>query len=171
MRYPRDLFPVAYEEIKLDVKTIVQLPKATPIFRRWQGDPPKDNYGGKPILDINGRPGFAELKILRLLKAANWHGVWIDTFKNLKRTGMDTFTCLPPEQDYLLEKIYKTAGTRSGCFDVFCWNKGEILFAEAKRKGRDRIRSTQKNWLHAALKTGIPIESLLVVEWEIKAES
>ena len=171
MRYPKELFPVAYEEIELDAKTIARLPKAMPIFRRWHGDPPKDNYGGKPILDVDGQPGFAELEILRLFKTANWHGVWIDTFKKLTRTGMDTFTSLPPEQDHLLELIYSTSGTRSGCFDIFCWNNCEILFAEAKRKGHDRIRSTQIKWLNAALKIGIPIESLLVVEWEIKAES
>jgi hypothetical protein len=50
---------------------------------------------------------------------------------------------------------------------VFCWRDGAVIFAEAKRKGRDRIRTTQRRWLEASLDAGIPLDSFLIVEWQL----
>ncbi|MDW8326180.1 MAG: hypothetical protein RMK99_06405 [Anaerolineales bacterium] len=166
MQYPKLLCPVAYEECKLISGPVVRLPKATSTFRRWRGVSPIDTYGSKPIIDIDGSPGYAELAILKLLQKENWQGVWIDTFRKVRRSAIDICAHLPPDQDKLLEKIYTTAGTKSGCFDVFCWRPDGVLFVEAKQKGRDRIRQTQIRWLSAALQIGIPIGSFLVVEWQ-----
>lgn len=166
MPYPKSLCPVVYEEFKLISGNVVHIPKTTPTFRRWLGVPPEDTYGNKPVIDMDGSPGYAELAILKLLQEENWQGVWIDTFRKVKRIAIDVYADLPPDQDKLLEKIYATADTKSGCFDVFCWRPNNVLFVEAKRKGRDRIRQTQIRWLSAALEIGIPVESFLVVEWQ-----
>jgi hypothetical protein len=167
MLYPEALCPIDIEEIKLISGKLIRLPKATPFFHRWHGDPPKSTYGGKPIISIDGSPSYAELAILRLLKTEGWNGVWIDTFRKVKRTGIDSYINLPNVQEQILNKIYEIASTKSGCFDVFCWKQDGLLFAEAKRKGHDRIRPTQIKWLSAAIEYGISIDSLLVVEWKI----
>jgi hypothetical protein len=43
--------------------------------------------------------------------------------------------------------------------------EGSVLFAEAKHGGKDALRPSQKAWIEAALNEGVPLESLLVVEW------
>jgi len=168
MRYPDALEPVATETIRLSADLSVALPKATPKFSRWVGPPPVDTYGNKAIVAIKGEPLFAELAILRLFQAAGWEGAWIDTYRNQRRVGFDECLLLPSAQEALLQRIYQEAGTRAGCFDVVCWNDGRVLFAESKRKGRDRFRETQRRWLAAALKIGLPPEAFLIVEWSLE---
>ena len=56
----------------------VEIPLIQPSFRRWAGPPIEDDYGGKPVLEHNGKPAFAELVILRLLEEEGWEGVWVD---------------------------------------------------------------------------------------------
>jgi hypothetical protein len=48
---------------------------------------------------------------------------------------------------------------------VFAWRKDDVVFAEAKLSKQDRLQSTQKRWIAAALAAGVPVESLLIVEW------
>ena len=65
----------------------------------------------------------------------------------------------------LLDRIYARSGERSGAFDVLAWAGDNVLFAEAKHGGKDALRLSQKAWIEAALEEGVPLESLLVVEW------
>ena len=168
MHYPDLLTPTGIENIEFPSGMSVQIPKAKPVFALWTGHPISDRYGNKPVLNANGQPVFAELAILRILGNAGWQGVWVDTYRNKYRT-----TCfpmneveLPTEQRRLLLGIYEKAGMNKGCWDVFCWTSGgENVFAELKRQGRDRIRDSQRRWLDAAIKCGLPIASFLIVEW------
>ena len=133
------------------------------------GESVEDTYGGKPLLVLDGEPVFAELAILREFQRLGWEGVWVDTFRRVYRTGYwnDTgIVDLPPEREGSLIAIGNEAGTGLiGCWDVFCW-KGEMtLFIEAKRRGRDRIRESQRRWLQAALGVGFSLKSFLIVEW------
>ncbi len=174
MDYPDLLRAELVEEILLPSGSAVKVPKTTPIFARWRGEPIKDSYGGKMILDFDGEPVFAELAILRALQDSGWDGVWVDTFKKKYRVGywVDNYEIdLPIEQEVLLKRIYRRAGTSKGCWDVFCWKDNrQLLFAEAKRRGRDQFRDSQRQWLEAAIKLGLPLTSFLVVEWSIREE-
>jgi hypothetical protein len=165
MQYPQELVPTGYEEIRLLTGQVVSIPKAKPVFE--PGEPLKDTYGGKPVIDLNGEPVFAELAILRLLQAERWQGVWIDTFRKKKWIAIKQCMELPSDKNEFLERIYQSAGSRSGCFDVYCWRDDQVLFIEAKQKGRDRIRDSQRRWLAAALKSKLRIESFLIVEWSL----
>jgi hypothetical protein len=167
VQYPHTLIPTAYEEIHLLTGSVVSIPKAMPRLKPWLGAPLKDTYGGKQVIDSSGEPVFAELAILRLLQAEDWQGAWIDTYRNRKRIAIDRFIELPPNRNELLKQIYQSAGSRSGCFDVYCWRDRQVLFAEAKRRGHDRIQDTQRRWLAAALNIGLPIESFLIIEWSL----
>jgi hypothetical protein len=77
---------------------------------------------------------------------------------------------LPSEQEMLLKRIYERAEVRNGCWDVFCWKDGLQLFAETKRRSRDKIRASQRQWLEAAIGLGLPSTSFLVVEWSVREE-
>jgi hypothetical protein len=48
-----------------------------------------------------------------------------------------------------------------------CWHGDDVLFVESKRKGKDRIRQTQRTWLEKALDVGVARESFLLVEWTL----
>jgi hypothetical protein len=168
MRYPQFLTPTSTEEIVLPSGRIVHIPRATPVFRAWAGEPVGDSYGGKPVVEVNGEPAFAELAVRRMFCEDGWDGVWVDTYRNVYRIGYGEQGCkvtIPSEQEDLLGRIYERAGARKGCWDVYCWRNREVVFAEMKQQRRDRIRDTQRRWLEAALDIGLPLESFLVVEW------
>jgi hypothetical protein len=166
--YPNLLTPTTIEEIELPSGILVSVPKAIPVFEKWSGEPVKDTYNNKPVLNFEGKATFAEIIILRIFQSAGWNGVWIDTYRQKFRTSYwpkDSIE-LPSEQNQLLPRIYKEAGSNKGCWDVFCWKGESYLFAESKRQGRDKIRDTQRRWLEAAINCGVPLTSFLVVEWK-----
>jgi hypothetical protein len=167
MKYPRLLEPTASESVTLSTGKSISVPKATPVFTKWRGEKMNDTYGGKAVLDINGKPLFAELAILCTFLNEGWTGVWVDTYRNRLRTswGDKTEVKLPAEQATLLEQIKIAAKSKNGCWDVFCWRDEDVIFAEAKRLRNDRLRPSQLNWLEASLKYGVSIKSFLLVEW------
>lgn len=171
MSYPASLVPSAVERFLLTDGRIVDVPKATPTFRPWSGPPPGDTYGGKPIVNNAGKPAFAELLILDAFRRDGWDGVWIDTYRNKFRVGYwdaEPLPDLPRRPGALLSRILEARGTgRSGTWDVCCWRGEDIVFVEAKRAGHDKIRPTQITWLESALRVGVEIDSLLVVEWRL----
>jgi hypothetical protein len=181
MQYPGPLAPTTVEPVTLPSGRVVQVPATTPVYAPWSGEPVEDTYGGKLVLDFDGRPAFAELAILWTLQSDGWSGVWVDTYRRKCRTSYwpKDEVRLPLEQQQLLDRIYARAGSRRGCWDVFCWRGqslaafrrgAEYLFAESKWHGHDRIRDTQRQWLAGALECGLPLTSFLIVEWSVRAE-
>ena len=68
-------------------------------------------------------------------------------------------------QNQLLQSVYKCAGSKNGCWDVFCWTGDCYLFAESKKQDHDKIKNTQRRWLETAINCNLPLESFLFVEW------
>jgi hypothetical protein len=162
----------AVEEIHLSGH-IVQLPKCITTFARWKGSPIQDNYGGKIVLTLDGEPLFAELVVLRLLEKQHWYGVWVDSYRRKYRTGLPEAAAsvtLDGDREGFLQRIRDCARASSGCFDVFAWRGEEYRFVELKRARKDRIRETQKRWLAAALRCGLKVSDLLIVEWDVASE-
>jgi hypothetical protein len=146
------------------------VPKTRPTFKGWTGAFTGSTYGGKPLLDFDGQALFAELVILRLFQRDGWDGVWVD--KSTYRTSMmeHSRVALPPDKERLLQDIYHRAGARAGCFDVLCWKDEWVVFAESKRRSKDWLQPTQRRWIEAALGVGVPLKSLLIVEWELRVQ-
>lgn len=139
-------------------------------FNSWQRQSIEDTYGGKAVIDYNGEPLFAELVILRLLEKRGWNGVWVDTYGRRFRNSLPPSSCeLPQHAANFFEKANSGRKWAAGCFDVFAWNEGQHLFVEAKRKGKDAIRVTQRQWLEVALNSGISVGSFLIFEWDVSA--
>jgi hypothetical protein len=124
-------------------------------------------------LEFNGKPVFAELAILGTLQKAGWDGVWIDTYRRKFRRTLPPDSCeLPQHAQELYDRIREAHGGKgSGCFDVFAWKEPDYLFVESKRQSRDSIRKTQKAWVEAALCSGVPLDSLLICQWELELTS
>jgi hypothetical protein len=114
---------------------------------------------------------FAELAVLRLFQREGWDGVWVDSYRQKYRVGYweeGAEVDLPPEREELLMQVYRKAGGRKGCWDVYCWKGGVVVFAESKRRTRDGTRETQLRWMEAALAVGVPLERFLLVEWSLE---
>ena len=151
----------------------VELPVFHPKFHLWKGPKIDFDFGGKPVIEYEGEPVFAELAILRMLIADGWDGVWVETYGGmhflhdmpqdwkLAQQHVD----IPTEKREMILQIQKAGGTIA-CFDVFAWKGDEILFCEAKNKGKDKLTSGQLKFIEGALSLGIPASSLLIAEWD-----
>ncbi len=74
--YPEQLVPETLENLHLPSGTYARIPKAEPFFRPWRGEFAGDTYNNKPLLQVDGKPMFAELAILNLFLKERWDGVW-----------------------------------------------------------------------------------------------
>ena len=165
MKYPPQLRPNGWANVEIGDSRQIKVPKATPSWKLWAGPAPGESFGNKPILDFKGAPAFAELAILWSFREAGWEGVWVDSYHRRYLHGFwpePELYELPVERAELLARI--GAGKP---WDVFCWSSTEVMFAEAKRFGRDSIRESQEAFLASALNLGIPLESFLIVEWSV----
>ena len=137
----------------------------------WKGIKIGDSYGNKTVLDYDGNPLFAELYALRVFKEKGFNGVWADTFRKTFRTELpekkEPKVILPEFVQCELDKI-NPDGKLSGTWDLILWKNKELKFVELKRKGKDKIRQTQINFLERALLIGIPIENFEIFEWTKK---
>ena len=147
----------------------VDIPLASPTFRPWTKEPPGDAYGGKQFLDYRGGPGFAELVILWTLRDAGWDGIWVDSFRRTYWTGYEERLGgdLPSAPAQVIRRIHGSKGFPRGCWDVLCWRRDQVLFAEAKRHRQDRIRPTQVQWLTRGIAAGLAPTDFLIVEWSV----
>jgi hypothetical protein len=174
---PPELKPTSTLKLELPSTRTLELPRCQPQFDEWAGPTPGFTFGKKRFLTYDGQPVFAELLILRLLEASGWTGTWISTYggrtKFLNEMPQDSFLGrssirLPEPQSLLLNKIQRRSNQRGGCFDVFAWQGGRNLFCEAKKSKEDRISPNQRRWIDAAIIQGVPLDSLLIVEWSVR---
>jgi len=156
--------------IRLPSGRSADVPRCRYLFKPWKGQPIRDTYGGKAVLEFDGKPVFAELAILGTIQRAGWDGVWVDTYRKKFRRSLPPDCCvLPSHAQELYERIRRANGGKiSGCFDVFAWNAGKHLFIESKRESKDSIQITQKAWIEAALRCDVSLDSLLICEWNLE---
>jgi hypothetical protein len=140
------------------------------VFNKWTQPHNFDTYNGKPLLELDNEPLFAELLFLRLLEKQGYKGVWVDTYRNKFWQRLPHFS-FPVIIDKTIENVFNEiytlkGGKKSGCFDVIAYNGENFIFAELKRKKKDEIQKLQIEWLNAALKLNSNKNQFLLVEWE-----
>lgn len=179
MQYPEKLTPNSIEIFVIDDEKI-KIPKTEVDFKLWKGEPLKNNFGGKPFLDFNGKPFFAELVILNLFLENNWNARWIETYGKPKLNPIHLLNWIddsfknqihnPIDNNilqFLLNGIAKNNNNSySGCWDVVAWNNNNLIFIESKRSKKDFVQSTQNIWLKSSLEFGLKLENFLIVEWK-----
>ena len=182
--YPGLLRPTTVEIVSSADQTI-SVPKLILQLRRWEGVLPADTLGGKPFINFGGRPVFAELCAYELFRLSGWDARWVGTY-GAPATKPNLFTDwqeVPRKQQVsrqlpnlvvsnLLQTIAERNGnTYAGCWDVVGWHKEAVVFAELKRRKKDRMQQTQLKWLAAALQVGLKPENFLLVEWDFLEEA
>lgn len=177
--YPSLLRPTTTEAVLLNDHP-VHVPKVELSLRRWEGAPLTHTFGGKPLIDFGGRPVFAELCVYELLRLCGWQARWVETY-GAPATAPYHFTAWADERPgaqlhvpitelwvlgILQDVAANNCGNYAGCWDVVGWHDSTILFAELKRRRKDRVRSTQHRWLAAGLAAGLQVDNFLLVEWD-----
>lgn len=56
------------------------IPQCDLLFRAWSGNPLAHTFGGKAVIDFEGRPMFAELAIAETLKKESYSTRWTETY-------------------------------------------------------------------------------------------
>lgn len=164
------LAATSFEEISLPSGQKIQIPKCNLVFEEWKGEPIKDTYNNKAVVDFDGEPLFAELAILRMFQKEGWNGVWVDSYRNKYHVALpekENPVQLPSEQQKLIDSIKERTGKRGGCWDVFAWRNREYKFVESKRIGKDALRPNQTLWLEKSLELGLKINDFLLAEWDL----
>ena len=107
-------------------------------FNEWKGKAIQNTFGGKTLVDVDGKASFAELAIVDYLQRNGWNARWIGTYG---RPPMAPFMLTEwndvcyKEQVHVpitdidihntLVGIAKLNGNRfSGCWDVVAWKNG-----------------------------------------------
>jgi len=180
--FPKLLQPNGTEDFIISDK-IVQIPKCTIRFKKWEGVELKETFGNKPIIDVDGKPMFAELVIMNRFIQSDWNAIWVETYARLNKEPFymsewdfekryKNQTNLIIKEKSIIKILAEIAKLNNdsygGCWDVLGWNGKHILFAESKRFKKDRVQQTQNRWLSAALEYGLKPENFMIVQWDFK---
>lgn len=161
----------------------IEIPKACISYKEWQGVKFEHSFGGKPFIDMDGFPVFAELAIMKNFQQLGYTAYWLETYARGKNMPMflldwqdkpykEQENCSINQQpilDMLAGIAFLNNQTYAGCWDVLAWKDDNILFVESKRHKRDRVRSSQNAWLEAGLKYGLTAKNFMIVQWDFDA--
>lgn len=179
IKYPSALRPDGYETHIVNDQE-VRIPIVHLKFKKWQGEPIANTFGGKGLIDYQGQPIFAELAIMQTAIAGGWQARWVETYA-MKANRPYYFSSwtnspLPTQvQDPILdpiplaslESIYSNNGESFyGCWDVIMWHGKNVIYVEAKRLKKDKVRITQDRWLEAGLNAGFDSSRFMIAWWD-----
>ena len=151
-------------------------------FKKWQGKPIENTFGNKALIDVNGKPMFAEFAIMHLFRNNGWESRWVETYAKGKMNPLILSEWKderyknqipnPIEDKDILECLYNIAkqnnNSYAGCWDILAWRDKEIIFVESKRQKKDRVQDSQIKWLEASLAHNLKPENFALVEWIIE---
>lgn len=178
--YPSLLRPTAVEALLVN-EQLVAGPKVELRLRKWAGAAIADDFGHKPLLEVAGKPLFAELCIYELFRLSGWDARWIETYgasaqnpacftqwlPEVARAGQQRQPIADKEVADLLQRLAAANhNSYADCWDTVGWHNSTILFAELKRYKKDKLQPTQLRWLQAGLQVGLQPENFLLVEWD-----
>lgn len=163
-----ETYPSGSETIILPSGKSVEVKKYFLKFKKWNGNPIANTYGGKAVIDFNGEPLFAELAVLKLFQENGWDGVWVDSYRKKYRIGLPDVTeavSIPNDKQKLIDELRIKTGKFGGCWDLFVWKGSELVFVELKRKKEDRIQESQRQWLQVSIESELSTSNFLFIEW------
>lgn len=160
----------------------VPIPERNMLFRRWSGVPINHTFGNKGLIDIDGKPMFAELAIAETMKRDGYETRWVEVYgrgnkepiylTQWKDAPYKDQVNVPIQERWITDTLAGIAklnnNSYKGCWDVIAWRNDKLLFVESKRKKRDSVRGSQIAWLEACLKYGLTPENFLILQWDFE---
>lgn len=164
--------PEVYVELPRSKRT-VEIMTLLRQERLWTGHVPESflSVPNKPVLELDGQPIWAEFIVLRLLERGGWTGAWVKNWgaRAFWRDAEQTVELSSAAQALFGQIEKRIAGRGGGCWDIIAACGDNVLFIESKRRGRDRLRETQRIWIESALEMGVPLSCFVIAEWSIAA--
>jgi hypothetical protein len=176
--YPKDIRP-DHGETLLVGENEVSIPSINLVFSRWRGEPIQYTFGGKPIIDYEGKAMFVELAIMNMAIRNGWSARWVETYgsKSIEPFYFTDWLDAPLRQqgsqpldssyhrDLLAKIASQNGGVYLGCWDILAWREQRTLFIESKQYKKDKIRDSQVKWLTSALSVGLEPHNFLIAQW------
>jgi hypothetical protein len=177
--YPQGFYPNHTEALVTSNK-IIPIPALHLKFDHWAGEKIQNTFGGKPIINYEGKPMFAELAIMNMVLKAGWSSRWVEAYGSGK-VGPLYFSewvdaplkkqiVRPLDSEFHLRLLARIASANrnsyKGCWDVLAWSGEKTLFIESKHYKKDSIRDSQIRWLLAGLSAGLKPTNFLIAQWD-----
>jgi hypothetical protein len=168
---PASLGRADEEEFLLPSGRSLGLRRLRPAFCPWGGSLPEGarlKGPGIELVEVDGKPAFAEQAVLAILRADGWEGAWRDPVSRAYRSGSPEsppLAQLPEPAAGALAAVDKAGRSSKGAWSLVCWRGQEIFLAEVLRSGREQIRSHQLSWMETALMAGWMPDAFLLIDW------
>jgi len=180
-------------------RATVELPKYALKFAEshdrdaWNWATNEAMNNGKPLVDWQGQPMFAELAVASIFRSAGWQAYWsecygglvfLDRMPNLPRGSrtakLKQFgVTIDPGKASLIESIRRKCTVPNySCLDLIAWTPDRTVLVELKhigrgkaanrgRKARDKLTDAQLRFVDAALESNLLVaDDILIVEWQ-----
>lgn len=159
MNYPSLLTPNDTEFLRVDEQQII-LPKCQINFNKWKGVTIAHTFGGKPLIDVEGIPMFAEMAILKLFEKSGWETRWIETYARPKSSPIylnewkdDEFKNqihVPIENEKINELISRSLGRTGMVWRKYFIHRIKKIKERSNKKFANRLASSGiKSWTKA----------------------
>lgn len=149
------------------------------VLKKWTGVPICNSFGGKTLIDVDGKPLFAELAVVDWFISQGWDARWVCTYGRNKMNPLfltswsDCSVKGQKSKQFSNDKVHETLmriaeindNSFGGCWDVVAYKGEELLFVECKKYKCDRIRETQLKWLKSSLQYGLQKENFRILQW------
>lgn len=169
-----------YETFSLSSGDKIEVPKFTLQFKKWDGEKLLYTLGGKAVLEVAGKPQFAELAIADFFKQHGFDTRWAETYgqggdlplflSEWQNKPLKDQASHPIDEAWITEMLKDIANLNgesfSGCWDVIAWKDKQLYFIESKRRKKDSLRDTQRHWINSAMRYGLAPENFIVIEWD-----
>lgn len=139
--YPNTFTPDHEEKHELE-GVEYSIPAVSLPLKKWEGQSIQNTFGGKPLVDYEGKPMFTELAFYHMAIKDGWSARWVETYAT-KKEGPCYFTDwldapLTWQINEKLDDVYQEElmkkmalqnnGSYSGCWDVLVWKDNRTFF-------------------------------------------
>ena len=146
-----------------DSNPLSGVPEYTLSFKRLAGA----KIWNKPVVESTRLP--VETTLCGLLKPAYCDGAawaYSDPYFTDSLPATPNRIRISRELEELRRRIAVRHGVSAGLWDVWAWRGSQVLFIEVK-KGSERFKDNQIDWLQAALREGMPPRAFVVLRYRL----
>jgi hypothetical protein len=195
------LYPLFPKGLQPDHEQVIpglglSVPATNITFKRWKSKPMRDDLGGKPVVEYEGRPMFVELAVVQMAVrngGGGWSAFWQEAYPICRQSGGPSYYADwredAPRKDQITINSLDNIGSPyhqklqasiaryngnsfRGCWEVIAWN-GEVqrtMYIKIMQSNRDaNFRDNQIRWFSACLSAGLKRrENFLVVKWQFE---
>lgn len=136
----------------------------------WTGLVDIGTYGGKPLINLDNSPVFAEIYALKQFQKVGFAGIWIDNYRRRLVNDMSLQSIKDRLDIAVIELLKNINGKvfRAGTWDLLLWDDNNAFkFVELKRTGKDNIRTSQLDFLERAIDAGYKMNQFEIYEWDL----